>query len=124
MSVWDLGMNEEVFPDAKRFVSERWIEDVNTADGTPLERYFVGFGKGDTSCLGVNLAKAELILRLGTVYLYFGSDLFETDKFVVELAHHFFLGSSGLDSNGVQVQVRNADENTLQRSDLERLGKK
>lgn len=47
MTTYHILMNEEVFPDPKLFVPERWV-------GRPdLERYFVPFGKGSRQCLGI-----------------------------------------------------------------------
>lgn len=43
----DILMNEKIFPNAKAFIPERWI---NTPD---LDRYFVPFGKGSRACLGI-----------------------------------------------------------------------
>ena len=47
MTTYDILMNEEIFPDPRKFIPERWI-------GHPeLERYFVPFGKGTRQCLGI-----------------------------------------------------------------------
>lgn len=43
----DILMNENIFPNPKAFVPERWINNPN------LDRYFVGFGKGSRACLGL-----------------------------------------------------------------------
>jgi len=43
----DILMNEEIYPEPKRFKPERWI-------GNPgLEKYFVPFTKGSRQCLGL-----------------------------------------------------------------------
>ena len=47
MTTVDILMNEEIFPDPKNFIPERWI------DNPELERYFVPFGKGSRQCLGI-----------------------------------------------------------------------
>lgn len=47
MTTYHVLMNEEIFPEPREFVPERWI-------GHPeLERYFVPFGKGTRQCLGI-----------------------------------------------------------------------
>ena len=47
MTTYHILMNEEIFPNPKAFVPERWI-------GHPeLEKYFVPFGKGSRQCLGI-----------------------------------------------------------------------
>lgn len=53
MTIVDVDNDEEIFPNAKSFVPERWIDPPKTKDGSSLERYFVGFGKGSRSCLGI-----------------------------------------------------------------------
>jgi cytochrome P450 len=47
---------ERIFPDAKAFYPERWIEDKTGH----LDRYLVAFCKGPRGCVGINLAWAEL----------------------------------------------------------------
>lgn len=47
MTSYHILMSEEIFPDPKSFIPERWI-------GHPeLERYFVPFGKGSRQCLAI-----------------------------------------------------------------------
>lgn len=53
MTIVDMNHDESVFPDSYTFVPERWLGEPKTAKGVPLERYFVGFGKGSRSCLGI-----------------------------------------------------------------------
>jgi cytochrome P450 len=49
----DVCDDEEIFPKPRTFDPERWIGNPKTKNGQSLERYFVGFGKGTRSCLGV-----------------------------------------------------------------------
>ncbi|KAI3601121.1 benzoate 4-monooxygenase cytochrome p450 [Moniliophthora roreri] len=57
-------MNSEIYPEPTRFYPERWLEDHDHS----LDRYLVSFGKGNRSCLGINLAWSELYLTLGNVF--------------------------------------------------------
>lgn len=43
----DICHDENIFPDSKSFVPERWIENPRS------DRYYVGFGKGSRQCLGI-----------------------------------------------------------------------
>jgi len=52
MTIVDVHHDPAVFPDPQSFVPERWLDDPK-ANGVPLERYLVAFGKGPRSCLGV-----------------------------------------------------------------------
>lgn len=53
MSVMDISDDENIFPEHKQFKPERWLGSPTTKDGSGLERYFVFFGKGSRSCLGI-----------------------------------------------------------------------
>ena len=53
MTIVDVNDDEEIFPQARKFKPERWIGNPKAPDGSSLERYFVGFGKGTRSCLGI-----------------------------------------------------------------------
>ncbi|EXJ89675.1 hypothetical protein A1O3_02742 [Capronia epimyces CBS 606.96] len=108
MTIVDVHNDEDIFPSPHEFRPERWIGTPKTKDGSSLERYFVGFGKGSRSCLGINLAHAELYLTLAAVFRTFTFELYETDISDVALAHDFFLPSPKLDSKGVRVKVSKA----------------
>ena len=56
MSIRDANFDEAVYDEPKSFKPERWIGEgapPKAVDGSSLESYFVGFGKGSRSCLGV-----------------------------------------------------------------------
>ncbi|KAL4926190.1 cytochrome P450 [Aspergillus undulatus] len=106
MTIPFLNHDEEIFPDSKSFVPERWLNSPRAKNGSPLERYFVGFGKGTRSCLGLNLAWCELYLVFASLFRFFDFELFETDITDVELAHDFFLPFPRLDSQGIRVFPR------------------
>jgi cytochrome P450 len=73
--------DESIFPDSNEFRPKRWIEDPR------LDRYLVSFSKGSRSCLGINLAYAEMYLWLAGVFRRYGSPevRFETDEGALEL---------------------------------------
>jgi cytochrome P450 len=56
MTIPIMQQDERIFPDAKAFYPERWIEDKTGH----LDRYLVAFCKGPRGCVGINLAWAEL----------------------------------------------------------------
>ncbi|EON62171.1 hypothetical protein W97_01391 [Coniosporium apollinis CBS 100218] len=109
MNIIDVHHDEELYPDSHSFIPERWLGNPKAPNGSPLDRYFVAFGKGPRSCLGINMAYAELYLGLGTVFRRFAFELYETDVTDVELAHDFTLPSPRLDSKGVRVRVKPFD---------------
>lgn len=53
MTIVDVHDDPAIFPDPHVFGPERWIDPPRLSDGSSLERYFVGFGKGTRSCLGI-----------------------------------------------------------------------
>ena len=53
MTLVDVNDDEDIFPKPREFRPERWLNSPKTKDGSSLDRYFVGFGKGSRSCLGI-----------------------------------------------------------------------
>lgn len=106
MTTADVHHDEKIYKDAKKFIPDRWLGDSPKAlNGESLEKYFVAFGKGPRSCLGINLAYMELFVCLASVMRRFSFELYETDASDIELAHDFFLPSPKLDSKGIRVKV-------------------
>ncbi|KMU91874.1 cytochrome P450 monooxygenase [Coccidioides immitis H538.4] len=106
MTIPFLNHDEEIFPDSHAFNPERWLNSPKTSNGSNLDRYFVGFGKGTRSCLGSNLAWCELYLIFATIFRYFDFELYKTDKSDVELVHDYFLPFPKLDTKGIRVRVK------------------
>jgi cytochrome P450 len=50
MSSWMMHRNPKIFPNPDTFLPERWLDPANTAK---LEKFFVAFGKGSRSCIGM-----------------------------------------------------------------------
>ena len=107
--------DESIFPEAKSFIPERWIENPG------LSRFLVAFSKGSRSCLGINLAYAEIYLCLAAIFGRFGSggkdgvreegdegvlELFETGLKDVETAADLFLPATVKGSEGIRVKVK------------------
>lgn len=53
MTIIDVHHDEGLYPDSHSFVPERWLDNPKASNGSPLDRYFVAFGKGARSCLGI-----------------------------------------------------------------------
>lgn len=53
MTIIDVHHDERIYPNSRSFIPERWLENPKTEYGTNLNRYFVAFGKGARSCLGI-----------------------------------------------------------------------
>ena len=53
MTIIDVHHDEHIFKNSRSFIPERWLDSPKTEDGENLGRYFVAFGKGARSCLGI-----------------------------------------------------------------------
>ena len=53
MTTVDVHHDENIYPDSHSFIPERWLGNPRAPNGSPLDRYFVAFGKGNRSCLGI-----------------------------------------------------------------------
>ncbi|KAI0315342.1 cytochrome P450 [Amylostereum chailletii] len=79
--------NPEIFPDPHAFRPERWLQSEQTAAG--LEQYLVSFSKGPRSCIGVNLAWAEMYMLLGHVFRKVDMELYNTTVDDLAFKCHF-----------------------------------
>lgn len=107
MSIIDMHLNSDIFPEPRRFRPERWL-DCSPTHLRQMEKCFVPFGKGTRGCLGIELAKEELTLMAGNLFRRFGSnlELYETSERDVSIVHDYFAPFGPKDSKGVRVVVR------------------
>ncbi|GFF50649.1 hypothetical protein IFM61606_06194 [Aspergillus udagawae] len=66
-----LHYSEDLFKDAHLFKPDRWLEPGSQG----LDYWLVPFSKGPRSCVGLNLAWAELYIQLGAIFRRFDIDL-------------------------------------------------
>lgn len=95
--------NPENFPSPQVFNPDRWLKPDSERR---LGKYLVNFSKGTRSCLGINLAKAEIYLTLAAVFHRFDMELYETDRSDVDIVHDYFNPSPKDDTKGVRVLVK------------------
>jgi cytochrome P450 len=105
MSIRDMHMDNTIFPNPHSFIPERWIES-SPDHLRQMEKAYAPFGRGARACLGVELAKEELTLMAGNLFLRFDFDLFETTARDVSILHDYFAPFGPKDSQGVRVTVR------------------
>lgn len=136
MTIVDMNHDEDVFPQSRSFIPERWLGKATTKDGRSLERYFVGFGKGARSCIGLkyavhfssssmpipsvtcgmltsstrSLAQAVLYTGLATIFRNFAFELYETDVSDTVLAHDYFVPTVKLNTKGIRVKVKSSEK--------------
>ncbi|KAJ5374407.1 hypothetical protein N7517_006413 [Penicillium concentricum] len=95
--------DEDIFPDAHSFVPERWMDP---AKRKGLEKYLVSFSKGSRQCIGIPLARAEIILAIATIFREFEMELYETTVDDVRTARDLFVGQPRKGSQGVRVMIK------------------
>ncbi|GAB7365578.1 hypothetical protein MBLNU230_g6650t1 [Neophaeotheca triangularis] len=106
MSILDLHYNPSIFPNPESFTPTRWI-DSSTEELQHMERAFKPFGVGVRQCVGLELAREELLLMMGNLILEFGDGmrLFETTERDVSICHDYFAPFGPDDSRGVRLLV-------------------
>ncbi|KAJ2997326.1 hypothetical protein NUW58_g683 [Xylaria curta] len=75
MTTYDISHDETIFPDSFEYRPERWLGNPRSSDGRRLSRYMVSFGRGPRSCVGMQLAYAELYIGLATIFRLFSFEL-------------------------------------------------
>ncbi|KAI0437891.1 cytochrome protein [Xylaria telfairii] len=106
MSIYDVSHDENIFPNSFEYRPERWLGNPRSSDGRQLSRYMVSFGRGTRSCVGLQLAYAELFIGLATLFRRFNFEIYNTDRRDVEAARDGFVPRPVRGSNGVRVLVK------------------
>ncbi|KAI1497820.1 cytochrome P450 [Biscogniauxia marginata] len=94
-----------LFPDSYEFRPERWEGSPRAPDGKPLKRYLVSFGRGTRSCVGMQMAYADLYIGLASFFRRFNCELFETERDAVDLYMDCFMPRAKPGTKGVRVKV-------------------
>lgn len=105
MDNYTVAHDEAIFPDSFAFVPERWLDDPKAPDGRPLSRYMVSFGHGPRSCLGLQLAYAELYTGISTLFRRFNMELYKTERDAVDLYMDRFSPRPKPGTKGVRVLI-------------------
>lgn len=106
MDIYDVSHDEEIFPNSFDYVPDRWLDNPRAPDGRLLTRYLVTFGRGHRSCVGLQLAWAELYIGIATLFRRFDLEVYQTDKTDTELARDRFVPRPVAKSKGVRVTVK------------------
>ncbi|KAL3473218.1 cytochrome P450 [Aspergillus californicus] len=95
--------DESVFPDSYRFNPERWLDPT---ERKRLEKYMVAFSKGSRQCIGMHLARSEILLVISSLLRRMRFELFETTIEDVRVVHDIFIPFVKMDSKGVRFLVK------------------
>ncbi|ORY07559.1 putative cytochrome P450 [Clohesyomyces aquaticus] len=102
MTIRELHYNPDLFPDPTKFDPVRWLGDERLKN----EKWFAAFGRGSRSCVGLNLARAELLMVVGNLFGKFNVRLADgVDRSDIEMAHDCFAPFVKSDSKGLNVDV-------------------
>ena len=106
MDNYAVSHDEAIFPDSFIYKPERWLNSPKAPDGKQLSRYMVAFGRGTRSCVGMQLAYAELFIGISTLFRRFDFDLFETGRDAVDLWMDRFVPRPKPGTQGVRAVVK------------------
>ncbi|KAI4962195.1 hypothetical protein J4E86_001227 [Alternaria arbusti] len=95
-----------IFPDPFAFIPERWTNDAKAPDGKALTKYLIAFGRGTRSCVGMQLAYADLFIGIASFFRRFECALFETGRDAVDLYLDSFVPRAKPGTQGVRVVVQ------------------
>jgi cytochrome P450 len=79
------------FPEPETFRPERWLGP----DAAQLEARMIAFSRGPRSCIGINLAHAELYLNFGYVFRKFDMRPYKTTAADMEWKDNFVVTTKG-----------------------------
>ncbi|KIW82858.1 hypothetical protein Z517_02101 [Fonsecaea pedrosoi CBS 271.37] len=106
-------IDENIFPQPRKFDPERWLDDDAVAEGrttSRLDRYIVAFGKGSRNCIGMHLAYAQLYMSIAAVVMRYNLEMYQTDDSDATPTRDLFTAGVKLDSQGIRVIVHDKDE--------------
>ncbi|KAI0970361.1 cytochrome P450 [Xylaria arbuscula] len=96
------------FPSPFEFRPERWEGNPRAPDGKPLSTYLIAFGRGTRSCVGMQLAYADIYIGLVSFFRRFECELFETERDAVDCYYDSFVPRAKPGTKGVRVKIVNA----------------
>ncbi len=102
MSTIHIHDDERILPDHYRFDPSRW------QGPNPPWKYLVPFGKGSRACVGMELAKAEILTTLANMFRSFGREmvLYETVRERgIDTVFDVFNPLASRESNGLMVLI-------------------
>jgi len=104
MTTYLVHENESIFPEPREFRPERWLHNER------LRKYLLAFSRGSRSCLGINLAWAELYLIVAHIFRRFKFDVGQiVRERDIDVTKDFIMGVPRDDSKGIVVKVLKND---------------
>ncbi|KAI4149613.1 MAG: hypothetical protein L6R39_002454 [Caloplaca ligustica] len=103
MTPMHIDENPNIFPDPYTFDPSRWL------GANPPLKYLITFGRGSRACVGMELAKAEILTTLANMFRRFGRkmELWNTDrKRDIDVVYDVFNPMPSKESNGLMVMFK------------------
>lgn len=95
-------MDASLFPKPELFDPQRWLD----SEDLHLDRYLVNFSKGTRACVGINLARAEIVLSLATIFRIFDMKLHDTTSADVEVKRDYFAAYASAQGRGLRITLK------------------
>ncbi|KAG9254338.1 cytochrome P450 [Emericellopsis atlantica] len=104
MSIYAMHYDPSIFSEPWAFKPERWIGKYNPQ----MDRNFVPFTKGSRSCLGINLAWAEMYLAIAVLFRPGGPKLVlhDADESDIKIARDYIMGFPKADAKDICIKVK------------------
>ncbi|KAF2090333.1 putative cytochrome P450 [Saccharata proteae CBS 121410] len=113
MSPRDVMADPEVFPNPTEFKPERWLDSSSDQSSTTtpeqrklMHKCLVPFSTGHRNCIGLELAKQEILLTAGNLFRRFDFELYDTSERDISHAHDYFAPFPAADTQGVRLKVK------------------
>lgn len=109
MDTWHMHHNSSIYPSSFSYLPDRWLKGTRAPapyDSKPLKHYLSSFGRGTRSCIGINLAYAEMTIVLAYLMRRFDWQLFETTSEDVRIVRDLIAPEVSAKSKGVRVLVK------------------
>ncbi|CAI7646474.1 unnamed protein product [Penicillium glandicola] len=103
MTLHSILRSAEVYAEPMKFMPERWMgspEEVRL-----LDKYFVPFARGNSSCMGQSMTYSWLYSIIGTVVRKFELKLYETDEKNVHIVRDCFNAQTVHGLNVINVKI-------------------
>ncbi|KAF2113058.1 putative benzoate 4-monooxygenase cytochrome P450 [Lophiotrema nucula] len=105
MSIPDIHFDPDVFTIPRAFNPDRWL-NASPSELARMDKSFVPFGRGARQCIGLELAKQEILLVAANVFRNFEMELWETTARDIEFVNDFFAPFMPHDRKGVWVKIK------------------
>ena len=106
--------NPEVFPEPYNFKPDRWLP--LQTEGQRLQKYLLPFSKGTRACAGMELAKAEILMTLASIFRRYGPYMKLVDTVRerdIDVSHDYVSGHLSEGSHGLMVMFEQETNTSL-----------